>query len=228
MQKANSRIPAHPLPLWEIIVATVCSIALLLASAFHLLSLPLTESFGFVTGGICVWLVIREHMWNWPVGIANNLFFFVLFYRARLFADMGLQVIYLGLGAWGWIHWMFGGQSRSELPISRTRKIEWIASAVLIPAGIWLLRVLLIKVDGAAPFWDSLTTILSLAAQYLLCQKRIENWIFWMLADLIYVPLYLFKNLTFTALLYAFFLVLCIVGLKQWLGETRKQDVTSR
>ena len=67
-------------------------------------------SMGFVTGGICVWLVVREHLWNWPVGLANNVFFFVLFLRGRLYADMSLQIVYFGLGVYGWLNWIFGGR----------------------------------------------------------------------------------------------------------------------
>ena len=72
----------------------------------------------------------------------------------------------------------------------------------------------MVTVNGAAPFWDSLTTALSLAAQYLLSRKRLENWFFWMAADVIYIPLYISRDLPLTAALYAVFLVMCIFGLR--------------
>jgi nicotinamide mononucleotide transporter len=74
----------------------------------------------------------------------------------------------------------------------------------------------LLVVNGAAPFWDSFTTILSLAAQYLLCRKRLDNWYIWILADLIYVPLYLTRGLPLTAVLYGVFLVMCFFGIWEW------------
>lgn len=77
-------------------------------------------------------------------------------------------------------------------------------------------------VKGSAPFLDALTTTLCLAAQYLLCRKKIENWFLWITADVIYVPLYFSKSLPLTALLYAGFIILCILGLKRWTKELRE------
>jgi nicotinamide mononucleotide transporter len=175
-----------------------------------------------VTGGICVWLVVREHMWNWPIGLLNNIVFFALFLHGRLFADMELQVVYFGLGAYGWLNWLKGGEHRSILKISRTTRSEWLILAISIPLSTWGLREILFAVNGAAPFWDSLTTVLSLAAQYLLCRKRFENWFFWITADVIYIPLYLSRQLPLTAILYAVFLVMCLVGLREWNKSLKK------
>lgn len=192
------------------------SAAILLASWLKAWPIELTEAFGFVTGGICVWLVVREHMWNWPLGLLNNVFFFILFFKGRLFADMGLQVVYLVLGIYGWWNWLFGGAQRSVLKISGTTRIEWLLLLPAIPLATWALRELLLAVNGAAPFWDALTTILSLVAQYLLCKKRLENWAFWIAADLIYVPLYVSRQLPLTAALYAVFLAMCFTGIYEW------------
>jgi nicotinamide mononucleotide transporter PnuC len=65
---------------------------------------------GFATGGTCVWLCVREHIWNWPLGLANNVIFFVLFGHSRLYADMGLQSVYFAFGVYGWWNWLYGGQ----------------------------------------------------------------------------------------------------------------------
>ncbi len=186
--------------------------------------IPATEAWGFATGGVCVWLVVREHVWNWPIGLANNVVFFILFFRAQLYADMGLQVVYFALGAYGWWLWLFGGENRTVLKIARTTRGEWLALAVAIPLATWGLRALLLAVNGAAPFWDSLTTVLSLAAQYLLCRKRLENWLFWIVADIIYVPLYLSRGLTLTAVLYAVFLTMCLMGLWGWTRSWRRES----
>ena len=206
----------------EGVVMLVASFAVLAASYGGWWSIRVDEAWGFVTGGICVWLVVREHLWNWPVGLANNVFFFALFLRGRLYADMGLQVVYFGLGVYGWLNWLFGGEKRTVLKISKTRRAEWIALAVSIPVCTWGLREVLVVVNGAAPFWDSLTTVLSLAAQYLLCRKRFENWLFWIAADVIYVPLYLSRALPLTAALYAVFLVMCLVGVREWNKTLRR------
>lgn len=203
-------------PLAEWLVLRGAAALVVGASHGHWWSVPPAEAWGFATGGVCVWLVVREHPLNWPVGIANNLFFFVLFWRSRLFADMALQIVYVALAVYGWLNWIFGGANRSTLLISRATRSEWLALALGLPAGTWLLHVILVAVNGAAPFWDAVTTVLSLGAQYLLCRKRLENWWLWIAADVIYVPLYLGRGLALTAVLYAVFLVMCLVGLRTW------------
>ena len=128
------------------------SAAMIAASWFHWWPLPLDEVLGFTSGGACVWLVVREHLWNWPVGLANNIVFFVLFLKSRLYADMWLQVVYFALGVYGWVHWRFGGAQRSSLSISRTLPAEWVALAGFVPLATWGSRACLIAVNGAAPF----------------------------------------------------------------------------
>ncbi len=192
------------------------SVLLLAASYLGWWPIGIAEGWGFVTGGICVWLVVREHVWNWPIGLVNNIFFFVLFLQGRLYADMSLQLVYFGLGAYGWIHWLYGGERRTVLKISRATRAEGWAMAALIPACTWGLREVLILAGGVAPFWDAITTVLSLAAQYLLCRKRFENWFLWIAADIIYIPLYLSRQLFLTAMLYSVFLAMCLFGVREW------------
>jgi nicotinamide mononucleotide transporter len=206
----------------ELIAMLAVSFLVLLATYRNWWSIGVTEGWGFVTGGICVWLVVREHLWNWPIGLANNLFFLVLFFRGRLYADMSLQIVYLGLGIYGWLNWMFGGQNHSVLKISHTSRTEWITLAAAIPFATWGMRIVLLSVNDAAPFLDALTTVLSLAAQYLLCRKRFENWWLWIVADLIYVPLYFSRKLPLTAVLYALFLAMCLIGVREWSRTLKK------
>jgi nicotinamide mononucleotide transporter len=205
----------------ESLALLTASALVLAASHLRLWPIAVAEAWGFVTGGICVWLVVRQHVWNWPIGLANNVFFFVLFFRGRLFADMSLQVVYFGLGAFGWWNWLYGGSGHTTLRISRAARSEWLAAA--IPLCTLGLRQVLVAVGGAAPFWDSLTTVLSLAAQYLLSRKRLENWAFWIIADVVYVPLYLGRKLPLTALLYGVFLLMCLVGAREWWRSFRSE-----
>ncbi len=203
------------------------SVLVLMASYLRWWSIPPTEAWGFATGGVCVWLVVRESHWNWPIGLANNVVFFFLFLRAGLYADMGLQVVYFGLGGLGWWQWLRGGPKRTTLKISRATRTEWLVLAAAVPLATWALRELLIAVNGSAPFWDSLTTVLSLAAQYLLCRKRIEHWILWIVADIIYVPLYLSRGLPLTAVLYAVFLGMCLLGVREWRQAWRAERIAA-
>ncbi|MDP3714576.1 MAG: nicotinamide riboside transporter PnuC [Mycobacteriales bacterium] len=176
-----------------------------------------TEVAGFVTGALCVFLVVRQHIANFPVGIANNVFFIVLFWRVGLYADAGLQVVYIGLALYGWWWWLHGGPDRSRLTVSRTPRPEalWL-SAAGVAATVGLTAFLASTTDSTVPFWDAVTTVLSLQATYLLTRKRLENWWVWITADILYVALYAYKDLHLTAVLYAGFLGLCIAGLVQW------------
>jgi len=192
---------------------------LLVGAVWKLLPLDTVEAFGFSTGAICVWLVTKGNIWSWPIGLANNIFFGILFWNARLFADFGLQGVYFILGLYGWWAWLRGGENHSAMLVSRARKYEWLGMILFLVIGTWLLRELLIFVNGAAPFWDALTTTLCLCAQYLLCLKRVENWYFWIVADIIYIPLYFSRDLPLTGILYAGFLVLCLIGLSRWRKE---------
>ncbi|MFD7030545.1 nicotinamide riboside transporter PnuC [Streptomyces sp. NPDC059917] len=181
-----------------------------------------TEVLGFATGALCVWLVARQHVANWPIGIANNVFFIVLFARAGLYADAGLQIVFIALAAYGWWSWTHGGGpgTAEALPVRATTRTEWTWLAAAGAVGVLALTLLLGRVsDSTVPFWDALTTGLSLAATYGQCRKLVESWWLWIAADLVYIPLYAYKGLYLTSVLYAGFLVLCLIGLRNWRRE---------
>jgi nicotinamide mononucleotide transporter len=177
------------------------------------------ELLGFVTGAACVWLCVRASVWNFPVGIANNLFFLVLFWSARLYADAALQVVYLALAAGGWWNWLRGGAHRTPRAMGRARPLVLVVLLALVVPATWGLTALLTRADDIAPFWDALTTALSLAAQWLLNGKRIENWYLWIAADVVYVPLYFVKRLDLTGVVYVMMLAMCLYGTARWHRE---------
>jgi nicotinamide mononucleotide transporter len=211
----SARIPRD-----EWLLVTLITALLLFAAAWRWLGA--TEVFGFVTGGVCVWLLVRQHLLNWPIGLLNNIVFFVLFYEKRLFADMGLQVIFFVLGVYGWWHWARRGTAEAPLRPTHAARWEWFVVPVFVVLATLGLRELLLSLNGAAPVGDAVTTALSLGAQYLICRKRIENWYLWILADIIYVPLYLSRDLPLTAVLYAGFLALSVLGLRAWRRSMRE------
>ena len=204
---------------WFAMAAT--SAAMVSATALGWWPVSWAETVGFVTGGVCVWLAVRQHPATWPVGLANNVVFLMLFWDSRLYADASLQVVYFALGVYGWWNWLRGGTGGSALRVARASRAEWYVLAAFVPLATLGLRVLLVAVNGAAPWGDAVTTALSLAAQYLMCRKRVENWYLWIAADVIYVPLYLDRDLPLTAALYAVFLLMCLVGLAQWRAAWR-------
>jgi len=179
-------------------------------------SISMTETLGFLTGVVCVWLIVKENIWNWPVGITNNVFYVIVFWRARLFADMSLQLVYIALGVLGLYRWLYGGAKHDALQISRISGKTSICLSVFIVASVTALTIYLRRVQDAAPFLDACTAVLSICAQYLLTKKVLENWWLWIITDTISVGLYLYKSLALTALLYAVFLAMCITGLVEW------------
>ncbi len=182
------------------------------------------ELVGFVTGAVCVWLLVKENIWNWPVGITNNIFYVIIFYHSGLFADAGLQFVYIAISIYGWWNWLHGGRNHSELSVSRVSTTGWLAflgtaggaTAVLY----WLLRRF---TPSTVPFADGLTTALFLTAQYMMSRKLVENWWFWIVGDVLVIALYIYKHLYLTAGLYVIFLAMCIAGLMEWRARVEKR-----
>jgi nicotinamide mononucleotide transporter len=178
------------------------------------------EVAGFVTGVANVWLVVRQHILNWPIGILNVVLLGLVFVDGKLYADAGLQVVYVALQAYGWWQWLYGGANRTTLQVIRSSRAEWAVLATAGAAGTAALFWVLSEwTDSTVPFWDALTTMISLAATYGQCRKLVESWWLWIVADLVYIPLYLYKGLNLTATLYLVFLGLCAAGLLAWLRD---------
>lgn len=175
------------------------------------------EVTGVVFGVLGVSLTVRENVWCWPVGIANVSLFIVVFYRSRLYADMGLQVVYVVLCAYGWWAWLHGGDRSAALPVARTPRGALGALTLLGALVAFGLGLALKSATRAAlPFLDSGLTSASLVAQYMTTRKWLENWAVWIAADAIYVGMYVYKQLYLTALLYAVFLGLAVLGWRSW------------
>ncbi len=183
-----------------------------------------TEILGAITGAASVLLAVRESAWNWPVGIANNIFFLILFWHSKLYADAILQIVYILISFYGWWNWVRGGTGDTELAISKTSAQSALALAVISAICTLLLRSILTRfTDSPVPFWDAITTALSLTAQYMLSRKLLENWWIWMAADIIYIGLYCYKALYLTAALYLLFGGMCVAGYAGWRKSLRSQ-----
>jgi nicotinamide mononucleotide transporter len=178
--------------------------------------MSLTEILGFITGAVNVWLLARQNIWNWPVGLANNALYVAVFLSAGLYGDAGLQLVYIALGIYGWWTWAHPGD-REDLAVMRTPRSTWMWVAPGTGAAAVALAFFLGRfTDSTVPGWDGFTTALSLSAIYGQSRKYVESWWLWILADLIYIPLYVYKHLWLTSGLYFVFLLLCVMGLREW------------
>ena len=178
------------------------------------------ELVAVVTGFACVWLAARESIWNFPVAIVSCLLYVFVYFEAKLYADCGLQGLFILLSCYGWYEWLYGGSDATELGVTHTTSREWLLSAAFA-AGFTLVFGYYLRhhTDAALPHIDSFTTAGSLVAQYLLTRKRLENWLLWLLVDVVYVPVLWFKSLYFTSLLYFLYLALAAYGYWQWRRE---------
>jgi nicotinamide mononucleotide transporter len=177
----------------------------------------LFEAVGVVTGVLAVWLTTRQKIWCWPVGIVSVASFIVVFFRAKLYAAMGLQAVYVGLAAYGWYAWLHGGEDHSGLKVSRLPRRLALGLAVAGAAasgiaGYWLRA----RTDEALPYLDGFTTSFSLVAQWMQTRKFLENWAVWAIVDVVYVGMSLSQGLTLTAGLYAVYIGLALLGFRDW------------
>lgn len=185
------------------------------------------EIFGFITGVACVALLVRQNILNWPIGIANNLLFIALFYRAGLYADVGLQGFYIAISVYGWWSWLHGGRDHGALKVGRVPAAAasaLLACVVLATATLtWLLRR---YTNSTVPVFDSLITALSLAAQFMMTRKWIENWGVWVAANCLSIGLLSYKGLYVTSALYLVYQALCILGWVAW-GRVLRRETAS-
>ena len=175
------------------------------------------ELLAAVIGAISVWLSVRQNIWSWPTAVVNVVLYAIVFYDAKLYADMGLQVVYAVLSIYGWYEWLYGGEGRTVLRVTRTTPRVATVLTLIAAAGSALLGTLLHRVtDAALPFMDSFLSSTSLVAQWMMTKKLLENWLVWIAVDVLYVGMFLFKGLYVTAGLYAVFLALAVRGYVDW------------
>jgi len=174
------------------------------------------EGLAAAFGVVSVYLSTRQNVWSWPTAIVNVAIYTIVFYQGRLYGQMGLQPIYLVLSIYGWYQWLHGGAQHSELRVTRASPRLLAVLAVLNLAAWMALAAILRRTDAALPWLDALLTTTSLVAQWMMTRKILENWILWIAVDVVYVPTFISQGLYATAMLYAAFLVLALMGVVEW------------
>lgn len=186
------------------------------------------EIIGTVFGLLCVILTVRQSIWSWPTGIISVLAFMLLFFQIKLYADMGLQAFYIITGFYGWYLWLYGGKNQTKLQISTlSNRARILFFLVLIPTIYLMGYFLKTYTDASLPFWDSIASTLSIFAQILLMKKWLENWVLWVLVDILSIGIYFYKGVYLTAGLYVVFLFLAITGFVTWYKIWKKQQQDS-
>jgi nicotinamide mononucleotide transporter len=192
----------------------------LLAPALSLWGSPVTwaEIVAFLLSLAMVWCNMRVYATGWPLAIAASLLYFVLFWDSRLYGEASLQLFFVLVACWGWWQWLRGHAADGQALRVRKLSSRWRGQLGLAVLGAWPLLGILLRqfTDTDVPWWDALPTAGSLAGQWLLGRKYVENWPVWLAVNLISIGLFSYKGLWLTVLLYALFALLSLAGWRAW------------
>ncbi|MDA7088008.1 nicotinamide riboside transporter PnuC [Pseudomonas sp. SA3-5] len=181
------------------------------------------ELFAAALGVIAVWLTVKQNVWCWPIGLLMVLMYSWIFFEVKLYSDMLLQVVYAVLQLYGWWQWTRGGGQQQGRAVSRLGARAMALSLALGAAGSLALGYLMATyTDAAAPWLDAALTGFSLVAQVWMAQKRLQCWPLWLTLDVIFVGLFVSKELYLTAGLYGLF---CLLALQGWLAWRRAPEL---
>ncbi len=178
---------------------------------------------GIVLGLLYLWLEYRADIRLWIVGLIMPMVHGTLYYNQGLYADASMQIYYVLAGLYGWIVWAMArrrnrnSEDKKEgvichTPLCHVLPLAGVYAAVHV--GIYFLLTRF--TDSTVPFWDSLTTALSIVAMWMLSKKYVEQWLVWLVVDLITVGLYFYKGIPLTAGLYLLYSTLAFVGYLRW------------
>jgi len=192
------------------------------------------EFAGLVFGLLTVWFLIRQNILTWPCGIIYVFISFVIFWRIRLYGDFILHIFFLVLNIYGWYYWLYGKKKKEkELPVTLfglKRNILILGITLLgVSAFGYFLQHLPNMIDGLAPaalpYWDSTTSILSVTGMWLTTRKKLENWYYWLVVDILATVIYVYKGIYFYAILYGIYIMMAGFGLMAWRKSMLTQNV---
>jgi nicotinamide mononucleotide transporter len=171
---------------------------------------------GVVTAALGIWLTTRRLLICWPITLVSIFIYMVVFFRTGLFSDALLQVFFVVFTFYGWWHWWRGVRDEGQVRVVPLRMPNLMIALVLGVAGSLVLGTLAKRLNAALPYLDAMLMSYSLVATWWQARKHIANWWLWILVDTIYVGEYIYKGLWPTALLYAAFVPLAVLGLRDW------------
>ena len=175
------------------------------------------EGIAVVTGMLSVWFAKNENILVYPTGIISVLIFVYILAHNKLYGDMGINAYYFIMSVYGWYNWTRKDNGSHVVHISKSSFKENVYS-FLIFLLFFIILIIVLKgyTDSDVPLIDSFTTALFFVAMILMARKKIENWIAWIIGDLISVPLYFYKGLVLTSIQFLVFLGLAIAGYISW------------
>jgi nicotinamide mononucleotide transporter len=177
------------------------------------------EPLGTVLGFVIVWCLIRQNLWAWPLGVAYVIVSVTVLLEARLYANLALHVLgFLPMNLYGWYYWLFGkAPEEAELPVTRSSPRLMLGVLAICVVGAAVLgTAFAVYTNAALPYWDNSVFLASLAAMWLTARKKIENWIFWLVIDVVSVGEYWVQGLPLYAFLYFVYVGMAVAGWRSW------------
>jgi len=177
----------------------------------------------FATNVLCVYLIVREKDINWPIGVIGSAALIFVFLQDKLYAQVGLQVFYVVECFYGWWKWTRRDAltGLKLIRIGKTKEQTAIFLTVIGLVGTAIIYPIFHRTGDPAPFWDSVITVASLIAEYMLCIKLYEAWMVYLAADLISLIVLAFLRDWVTFGTYGVFTILCVMGVIAWRKSIR-------
>jgi len=175
------------------------------------------EIIAAVLGVTGVWLTTRQIIWCWPVGLLGVTLSMIVFFDARLYYDFILQIFYFGLTLYGWYQWIYGKGNKDKLPVSVVSARIFTRGMIILVMSVPVLGYMAATyTDASMPYWDAFTTAGGIIATFWMARKIIENWLAWIVIDIVCSVMYLYKELYAFSVLYLIFTVLAVMGYVHW------------
>ncbi|MEQ9285597.1 MAG: nicotinamide riboside transporter PnuC [Cyclobacteriaceae bacterium] len=183
------------------------------------------EAVAVLFGLLSVWYAKKENILVFPTGIVSVLIYVHICFGAKLYADMGINAYYFVMSVFGWYKWGKGDTKQTQLPVSANNPSENLVSLLILVVSYVVLNFVLIEyTDSDVPRWDAITTAFAFTAMWLMAKKKIENWLAWIITDLISIPLYFHKGYILTSFQFLVFLILAIAGYISWRKTLRAPE----
>ena len=185
------------------------------------------EVVAVIFGILSVWFARKENIWVYPTGIVNVLIYVYLCFFAGLYADMAINAFYFVMSVFGCYNWSRRVDNTAHVPISSLSLKQWLFYILLIIVAFGVIYYFLSNyTDSTVPKFDSFTTALFIAGMWLMAIKKIENWLFWILGDVLVIPMFSIKGLAFTSVQYIVFLVLAVLGYIEWRRRLKTKEIS--
>lgn len=193
----------------------------------HYLAANWVELAGFITTALGIWLTTKRLLICWPVVLAADILYLVVFYRARLLSDALLQIFFIVFTLYGWWHWWRGVREEGEVCIEPLHLTAFLIAIAAGVAGTFILGEIARHLQAALPWLDAALASFSLVGSWWQARKHIANWVLWIVVNLVYIGEYIYKDLRITAVLYAGLVVLAILGLRDWRRAARSAQTAA-